>query len=82
MQRAWDAAAPAVDRERHAEVKSMLAIQEREARWWRDAALQYFQTFSRMPIPARFEQPAHPLSYYQQLRCPADVRRPRCDGIP
>jgi alpha-glucuronidase len=82
MQRAWDAAAPAVDRARHAEVKSMLAIQEREARWWRDAALQYFQTFSRMPIPARFEQPAHPLSYYQQLRCPADVRRPRCDGIP
>ena len=30
---------------RFADVTSFLAIQEHEARWWRDAALQYFQQF-------------------------------------
>ena len=53
-----------IDSARFAEVASFLDIQEREARWWRDASLTYFQTFSRMPIPARYEQPAHPLEYY------------------
>jgi alpha-glucuronidase len=82
MQRSWTTVRPAVDSARFAEVSEFLGIQEREARWWRDAALTYFQTFSRMPIPAAFEQPAHPLAYYQRIRCPADRDKPRCDGVP
>jgi alpha-glucuronidase len=81
MQRAWEAVRPAIDAERFADVQRDLAIQEREARWWRDAALQYFQTFSRRPLPAGVERPAHPLEFYQHLRCPADPTRPRCDAI-
>ena len=34
---------------------ALLAIQEREARWWRNACLLYFQTFSRRPLPAGLE---------------------------
>ena len=34
--------------------------------------LAYFQTFSRLPIPAGYAPPAHPLEFYQRLRCPAD----------
>jgi alpha-glucuronidase len=82
MQKTWDSVEGDIDPPRFHAVKDDLAIQEREARWWRDAALTYFQTFSRRPIPAAFEQPAHPLAYYQQLRCPADRNKPRCDGIP
>jgi alpha-glucuronidase len=82
MKRSWQSVRPAVDSARFAEVAQFLDIQEREARWWRDAALTYFQTFSRMPIPATYQQPAHPLAYYQQIRCPANRDKPRCDAVP
>jgi alpha-glucuronidase len=82
MQKSWATVKPAIDEERFAAVSEFLAIQEREARWWRDAALTYFQQFSRMPIPATYEQPAHPLAYYQQIRCPANRNKPRCDAVP
>ncbi len=82
MQRVWDGVKPAIDPERFAEVQAFLTIQEKEARWWRDADLAYFQTFSRMPIPAPFDQPAHSLEYYKTLRCPPNRLKPRCDAIP
>jgi alpha-glucuronidase len=81
MRRAWARVRPAIDSTRFGEVASFLDIQAREAKWWRDASLLYFQTFSKMPIPARYERPAHPLDYYVSLRCPADPRKPRCPGI-
>jgi alpha-glucuronidase len=81
MRRAWSLLRGAIDDRRLDEVASFLEIQEKEARWWRDAALQYFQQYSRMPIPAGYEQPAHPLSFYLSLRCPVDPRRPRCPEI-
>ena len=81
MQREWRSVRGAIDAERFAEVDSFLSIQAREARWWRDAALRYFQSFSRMPIPSRYEQPEHPLEFYEKLRCPVDPRKPRCPGV-
>ena len=81
MQRAWKSVEGRIDDERFGQVQASLAIQEREARWWRDASLQYFQTLSRLPIPAQFERPARPLDFYMRLRCPADPRRPRCDAV-
>jgi alpha-glucuronidase len=81
IRRAWGTVRAAIDAERFAEVDSFLSIQAGEARWWRDAALTYFQTFSRMPIPAGYEQPEHPLPYYEELRCPANPTKPRCPGI-
>jgi alpha-glucuronidase len=81
MRRTWDSLEGRIDARRFGEVKEFLGIQEREAKWWRDAALQYFGTFSRRPIPEGYEKPAHSLDYYMKLRCPADPRRPRCDSI-
>jgi alpha-glucuronidase len=81
MRRAWNGIRGSVDEGRFHDVESFLSIQEHEARWWRDAALEYFQTFSRMPIPAGYEAPAHPLSFYLALRCPANRTRPRCPEI-
>ena len=82
MQKAWNSVESSIDEQRFHAVKDFLAIQEKEARWWRDAALTYFQTFSHRPIPKTFEQPAHPLAYYQQIRCPANRDKPRCEPIP
>ena len=81
MHRAWGGVSGGIDPARYQDIDAFLGIQEREAKWWRDAALSYFQTFSRQPIPPGYEQPAHPLEYYLRLRCPVDTTRPRCDGI-
>ena len=42
-------------------------IQEQEARWWRDACVLYFQTFSKRPLPEGYEKPAHDLEYYEAV---------------
>ncbi|MBC7898092.1 MAG: alpha-glucuronidase [Cytophagaceae bacterium] len=81
IKRTWEGLAGRIDGARYREMDAFLGIQVREAKWWRDASLAYFQTFSRQPFPAGYERPAHPLEYYQRLRCPADRTRPRCDGV-
>jgi alpha-glucuronidase len=81
MQRTWSGLEGKIDRARFAEVRDFLVIQEKEARWWRDASTQYFVSFSRMPFQSDYEQPAHTLEWYLKLRCPSDPSRPRCDEI-
>ena len=76
-----DGVSGTIDSARFHDVAAFLAIQEHEAEWWRDAALHYFRTFSRQPIPSQYTQPAHPLSFYEALRCPADPRKPRCPEL-
>jgi alpha-glucuronidase len=56
-----------VDAERYEEVRAFLAIQEKEARWWRDASILYFQTLSGKPIPAGHERPEHDLAWYEAI---------------
>jgi alpha-glucuronidase len=68
MNKAWDAMAAYVDTERFEHVKMLLNIQEKEAKWWRDACLLYFQTFSKRPFPANQEKPEHSLEYYKSLK--------------
>ncbi|HLU12074.1 MAG TPA: hypothetical protein VK003_20530, partial [Oceanobacillus sp.] len=67
MQQDWESLAEYVDAARFEHVRALLRIQEKEARWWRDACLLYFQTFSKLPIPAEYEQPAESLEYYMNL---------------
>jgi alpha-glucuronidase len=59
-----------IDAERFNHVSMLLGIQEKEAVWWRNACLLYFQTFSKMPIPAHYEKPDQTLEYYKSLRFP------------
>jgi alpha-glucuronidase len=68
MQSTWNALESHVDAERFAQVRAFLAIQEQEARWWRDACVLYFQTFSGRPIPDGYERPEHDLAWYRSLR--------------
>ncbi|MEZ4668305.1 MAG: alpha-glucuronidase family glycosyl hydrolase [Anaerolineae bacterium] len=68
MQAGWEGLAAHVDAARFEHVHALLRVQEREARWWRDACLLYFQTFSGMPIPAEYELPEHTLEYYRTLK--------------
>ena len=59
-----------VDAERFQHVQQLLAVQLNEAAWWRNACLLYFQTFSKMPIPDKYEQPDNSLEYYKSLSFP------------
>jgi alpha-glucuronidase len=64
-----------VDARRFGEIDQYLEIQHYEARWWRDACLQYFRTFAGLEVPSGYASPAHALSFYQGLTCPSDVTR-------
>jgi alpha-glucuronidase len=70
MQDQWAELDGMIDEERYDQTETFLEIQRQEAVWWRDASLQYFQTFSERPIPDRYEQPAHSLEYYRSLTFP------------
>ena len=70
MQSAWNNIKNYIDAQRFNEVKMLLNIQEKEAVWWRNACLLYFQTYSGMPIPAKYEQPDRTLQYYESLKFP------------
>ncbi|MBO9203771.1 MULTISPECIES: alpha-glucuronidase family glycosyl hydrolase [Niastella] len=70
MQRSWDHLKNYIDTERFNQIKQLLAIQEQEAVWWRNACLLYFQTFSNKPIPEKYEKPDHTLAYYEELEFP------------
>jgi alpha-glucuronidase len=52
MEGTWRGLARFVDPERFEETRAFLAIQEHEAKWWRDASVLYFQTFAKQPIAA------------------------------
>lgn len=70
IQKEWDQLEKMIDRERFQHVQMLLDIQVKEALWWRNACLLYFQTFSKMPIPKEYEQPDKTLEYYKSLRFP------------
>jgi alpha-glucuronidase len=68
MRSTWASLAGAIDGARHRHVSALLAIQEKEARWWRDACLLYFQTFSLRPFPEGFDPPLGTLAEYRARR--------------
>jgi alpha-glucuronidase len=70
MRKTWAGMAPYVDAERHEEVAAFLAIQEKEAKWWRDACIAYFQTFSKRPMPAGYAAPEKTLQEYEAIEIP------------
>jgi alpha-glucuronidase len=50
FQTTWASLASQIDPQRHKEVADRLTIQVRDAAVWRDQILQYFQTYSKLPI--------------------------------
>ncbi|RXD03298.1 alpha-glucuronidase [Sphingomonas sp. UV9] len=70
MRRQWDALKPQIDAERWGKTATYLAVQEREARWWRDASLAYWMSVNGLPLPAGAAAPAHDLAWYKAQRFP------------
>jgi alpha-glucuronidase len=70
MRRQWDGLKTEVDAERWAKTATYLAVQEREARWWRDASLAYWMSVNGLPLPAGAAAPAHDLAWYKAQHFP------------
>jgi len=70
MRRTWAGLEPYVDAQRFDEVSTFLAIQQKEAQWWRDASMAYFASRSGRPLPAGEAEPEHSLEYYEGLSFP------------
>ena len=64
----WEDMKPYVNDVRWEAVKAKLEIQESDARWWRDACIQYFGEFSGMPVPKEIEQPQRPLEELKKIK--------------
>jgi alpha-glucuronidase len=67
MNRTWASLAPMVDMPRHLETAAKLQRQLLEAQWWRDASIAYFQSVSRLPLPAETRPPDHGLAWYKAI---------------
>jgi alpha-glucuronidase len=52
------------------QVEMSLQIQAKEARWWRNSCVLYFQSFSNLPIPKGFEKPEGTLEEYIEMQFP------------
>ena len=64
----WNSVEQYVDAMRFADVKAKLERQAKDAIWWRDATIQYFQQFSGMQLPEGcqpFQQKLDKLKKYQ-----------------
>lgn len=68
LRRTWGSLRGRIDPERHAQVEAFLAIQETEARWWRDASIAYWLSVARRPLPAGVEKPPHDVTWYKNRR--------------
>jgi alpha-glucuronidase len=70
MRQAWQPIKGKIDDERFDHINAFLTIQKNEAALWRDACVLYFQSFSKLEIPAGLAKPQHPLAYYEKLSFP------------
>lgn len=70
MRAEWAKLSGKVDAERFLQVSEFLKIQEKEAKWWRDASIAYWQSLNGLPLPPGFEAPEHSLEFYKSLSHP------------
>ncbi|PXW77678.1 alpha-glucuronidase [Blastomonas natatoria] len=70
MRAQWATLKSRIDAERWTKTDTFLAIQQREARWWRDASLAYWMSVNGLELPAGSKAPEHGLEHYKQLRFP------------
>jgi len=61
MQRLWATTEPYVDATLFAEIQAKLDCQHKDAIWWKDGMLLYFQSFNKLPWPSDVEPAEHKL---------------------
>ena len=67
MRDRWTKAMPTIDVQRADAVSRKLNIQLKDAIWWKDACLLYFQTFSKLPLPNDIAPTTHQLDQMKRV---------------
>ncbi len=70
--RIWEQMKPYVDAERYEAQKLNFDRQAKDAWWWRDACLLYFQQFSGMKLPLDCPAPKYKFEDLQKYKLPID----------
>lgn len=68
MQKDWNRCKGQIDADVFADIQRRLKIQARDAEWWKDGCLLYFQTFSGMPFPDDVEPAVHDLDKLKAIK--------------
>lgn len=61
LQRDWNSLQSAIDPDLFRDIQIRLMTQTRDAEWWKDGCLLYFQTLHGQPFPDFLEPPVHTL---------------------
>ncbi len=81
--RTWESVEKYVDPYRYGQIHDKLVRQAKDAIWWRDALMLYFQTFSGMPIPDDCTKPQHTLDELRSFRLRiSNYETPALDKLP
>ena len=79
----WESVEKYVDPYRYGQVHEKLIRQAKDAIWWRDALMLYFQQYSKMDIPADCTQPQHTLDELRRFRLRiSNYETPALDKLP
>ncbi|MDR2910521.1 MAG: alpha-glucuronidase [Bacteroidales bacterium] len=78
FQKTWDSLEGKIDTERFRHVQYKLREQTRDAIWWRDGVLLYFQSINHRPIPYELERPVNSLEVLMNHR----PRMGHVSGVP
>ena len=66
----WAVLESEIDPERFRAISERFAIQQTEARWWRDASIAYWQSVNGLSLPEGAAKPAFSLGHYRALEFP------------
>ncbi|MDM7928156.1 alpha-glucuronidase family glycosyl hydrolase [Blastomonas fulva] len=77
MRSQWVTLRPRIDAERWTKTDAFLGVQQREARWWRDASLAYWMSINSLPLPNGSAAPQHDLEWYRQQSVPFAPGNPK-----
>lgn len=79
----WESVEKYVDPYRYGQVHEKLIRQAKDAIWWRDALMLYFQQYSKMDIPSDCTQPQHTLDELRSFRLRiSNYETPALDKLP
>ena len=57
-----------MDKNRFEEVQYKLKEQTKDAIWWKDGCLLYFEAFSKNPTPYELDRPVHDLEELKKIK--------------
>lgn len=67
MLKQWESLKGQIDAQRYARINALFKRQHHDAKFYKDACLAYFQTFSKRDYPEGVAPPEHDLEYYKNF---------------